>query len=155
MKVLIAFYSQTGKTKLVAERLKEILNANLEELIDNKKRSGIVGFISAIFDARFKKTTQISPIQFNPANFDIVIIGTPIWAGMPVPAVRTYLNYYAPQINRIAFFCTYHSSNSQGTFKELEQIANKTPVATLALSAKDFDSKKFPEKIKTFVESLK
>ncbi|MCS7258220.1 MAG: hypothetical protein NZ601_02480 [candidate division WOR-3 bacterium] len=155
MSVHIVFYSKSGRTKLVAKTIQTFLNATLEELIDHKKRSGIWGFLTAIFDARFKKLTVISQVQYNPGNFELVVIGTPIWAGMPAPAVRTYLIQYASQIDKIAFFCTHGSSSPENVFKELERIAGKVPIATLAISSKDFKTNKLLEKVKNFVEALK
>jgi len=62
MKALVVFYSRTGTTKQVAEALAQSLNCDSEELIDTKKRSGPLGFLSAGRTQRQKSSpsSQIS-----------------------------------------------------------------------------------------------
>ena len=53
MKVLVAFYSRTGSTKLVAEAIAQALNADVEEIKDKKDRNGIFGFLKSGYEAVF------------------------------------------------------------------------------------------------------
>jgi flavodoxin len=112
MKAIIYFYSLTGKTKFVAEELSKQLNCLIEEIIDNKKRKGFFGFIKAGRDALFKKTTSISEIKHNPADFDLVIIGQPIWAGKSVPAISTLLETHKINAKTVLFFTSDGSNIS-------------------------------------------
>jgi flavodoxin len=47
MKTLVVYYSRTGKTRFVAERVASELKADIEEVVDLKNRSGRFGFLKA------------------------------------------------------------------------------------------------------------
>ena len=44
MKCLVVYYTRTGKTKFVAEAIATQLGADLEEVVDLKKRGGAIGW---------------------------------------------------------------------------------------------------------------
>jgi flavodoxin len=148
MKTLVAFYSRTGNTKKVAEKIAAKLNANVEEIIDKKKRSGIFGWFGAAWDAAKKRFTVIET-KFNPEEYDLVIIGTPVWASDISPAVRTYINNY--KLKNIALFCTYGCSVGK-TFESIEELEIK-PLATLGLKTKNID--RSSENIDEFCNKVK
>lgn len=53
--ILVVYYSRTGATRKVAEYITKQLGADMEEIIDMKKRSGIWGFLIGGRDALRKK----------------------------------------------------------------------------------------------------
>jgi flavodoxin len=154
MKALVVFYSRTGATKQVAEALAESLNCDSEELIDTKKRSGPLGFVSAGRDAKAKKLTKLTDIKRDPASYDLVILGTPIWAGTLSSAARTYIANNKSKFTRVAFFCTNGGSESQQLFAEMEALCERRPVSILALQEKEVKKGVYQDKLRQFVEGL-
>jgi flavodoxin len=154
MKALVVFYSRTGATKQVAEALAESLNCDSEELIDTKKRSGPLGFVSAGRDAKAKKLTKLTDIKRDPASYDLVILGTPIWAGTLSSAPRTYITNNKSKFTRVAFFCTNGGSESQQLFAEMEAVCERRPVSILALQDKEVKKGVYQDKLRQFVEGL-
>ncbi|MCX8015553.1 MAG: hypothetical protein N2748_05985 [candidate division WOR-3 bacterium] len=159
MNILIAFYSKTGNTKIVAEAIAEnfkrlslnnALTVSVEEIIDMKNRSGILGWLKAGRDAIRKKLTTIAEPKFNPINFEIVILGTPIWAGMPSPAIRTYLSKYCSQLKKIAFFATSKYQNIK-ILDELSKLCQPTPLISY-LNITEKELKALKSKAGTFTE---
>ncbi|MBD3248728.1 flavodoxin [Candidatus Woesearchaeota archaeon] len=148
MKILTVYYSRTGKTKKIAEKISKELNSDIDEISDLKKRSGILGFLGGGRDAFFKKSTKIKFIK-DPSKYDIVIIGTPIWAGTCVPAVREYLK--KNKIKKTAFFCTAGSKQAKA-WKDMEELSSK-PIATLDIKDKKVDS--FDKEIRIFCKKVK
>ena len=104
MKSLVVYYSRTGNARFVAETIAAEIGADVEEVIDLKKRSGTLGFLSGGFAARRGKETEIAPTKKSPAGYDIVIVGTPVWAGRPSPAIRTYLKKNDLSGKKVAVF---------------------------------------------------
>lgn len=148
MKILIAFYSKTGNTKKVGEEIARNLISETDEIIDLKDRTRkIIGWIIAGKDASTKKLTKIEHKK-DPSKYDLVIIGTPVWAWTITPAIRTYLT--KNKFNKVAFFCTCDGQKGK-TFEEMEKLS-KEPIAILELKDKEVTSK---EKIKEFCEKLK
>ncbi|MDD5254095.1 MAG: flavodoxin [Candidatus Nanoarchaeia archaeon] len=152
MKTLIVYYSKTGNTKKVAEELNKQIKADVEEIIDTKKRSGILGWILGGRDAVRNKLTKINPIKYNPEDYDLVLIGSPVWGFKVVPAIRTYLT--ENKFKQVAFFCTMDGSGDEGTFKSMEEISKK-PIATLAVKSKELEQNILADKIKEFIEKWK
>lgn len=51
MRSLVVYYSRTGNTRYVAEKIATEFNADLEEIIDKKNRSGSLGYAISRLDA--------------------------------------------------------------------------------------------------------
>ena len=67
MKALVVYYSRTGNTRAVAERIAQELGAEIEEVLDKKKRSGALGFLLGGKDATMGNKTEIAETSKNPA----------------------------------------------------------------------------------------
>lgn len=154
MKILTVFYSRTGTTKSVAELISNGLKSDKEEIIDMADRSGVMGWLKGGRDAKQKKLTKIKPIQKDPSKYDLIVIGTPIWAWDLVPAVRTYLTDNKSKIKKIAVFCTEGSSGHETAFKTVEEITGKKPIKTLFLTTKEVKSNNHKTKIDDFIKNL-
>ena len=155
MKMLVVFYSRSGKTKKVAEAISEILKCDREEIFDIKSREGIVGFLSAGTDANLRRLTTIKEIKNNPSLYDLIIIGTPIWSSNISTPIRTYLSLYKEDFKKVAFFCTRLGSDSKKVFDDMKNISQKTPITLLELTSREVTRDKYMQKVKEFVENLK
>src|SRR5512138_3081069 len=101
MKILITYFSKTGNTKKVAIDLSKKLNTEIDEVIDLKDRE----FLLQGRDAARGFLTEIKTAK-NPANYDLVIIGTPVWALNSTPAIRTYITNFKNEFKKVAIFTT-------------------------------------------------
>ena len=155
MKKLVVYYSLTGNTKSLAENISKSLNCDIEEIIDKKNRRGFFGFLAAGRDAFLKRITEIDNIKKDPKNYDMVIIGTPVWAGKITPAIRTYLLNNKDKIKKFAFFTTSGASASDKIVKNLEDILNKKCDSFLNLSTKEIKNTLFKEKLENFLKVIK
>ncbi len=154
MKILVTFYSRTGTTRKVAQRLSQELGADSEEIIDLKKRAGLGGFFSSGFDAVRKNKASIDSLENDPVEYDLVVVGTPIWAGQIAPAIRTYLTANRSKIKKVAFFSTGSEADHEKTWPDMREACGQAPVATLALSAKSVVSGEYFSRLKDFVAKL-
>lgn len=147
-KILIAYYSRTGNTKNIGRKIAKILKADIEEIIDKKNRMGIIRWLIAGRDAFKKKETEIT-FKKSSSKYNLLVIGTPVWAATLVPAIRTYLK--KNKVKRIAFFCTCGGSPGK-TFDELKKISKK-PLATLSVRTKELELHE--KEIKDFCKKIK
>lgn len=154
MNALVAYYSRTGNTKKVAEKLAILLKCVSEEIHDTKNRKGIFGWLSAGKTATKKELTTLEMVSNDPASFDIVIIGTPMWNHTVSTPIRTYLTQYKDSFRKVAFFCT-HQFTDDSPFEEMASLCGKTPVSTLILhSKKEVEGDKYIKKAEEFVDRL-
>ncbi len=154
MKTLVVFYSRSGNTKKIAEKISDKMKSDIEELIDIKNRKGLFGWFSAVRDARSKKLTTINVIKNDPAKYGLVIIGTPIWAGLMAPAVRTYINQNKAKFKNVAFFCTYIGSGDLKAFNDMEDFTGMTHVSKFGLREKELNTN-HEDKLNNFIKSIK
>ena len=153
-KVLLTYYSWRRKTKDVAELLGRNIECDEEEINEKNPRKGILGFIRAGRDALKKRGTEIEPFENDISSYDLIIVGTPVWAGHVTCAVRTFLTENKDKINNVAFFCTANSSKEAKEFTDMQEILNKKPKSTMRISTKDFNNLNVYNKILKFLKPL-
>ena len=153
-KTLVVYYSRDGTTKRVAGEIAKHLKADIEEIIDTKNRKGIFGYVFAGRDAMRKRLAEIKPVKKDPAKYDVVAIGTPIWGWSMTPAIRTYISLNIHKFKRVAFFCTMGGSGGMKTFAEMENILKK-PIAVLELKADEVKGGTHLKKVKEFCRKVK
>jgi flavodoxin len=153
MRSLVVYYSRTGNTRKIAEELANALECDIEEIVDTKNRSGILGFLRSGRDAGNRKLTVIKDIINDPSNYDLLIIGTPIWGGHVSTPVRTYIHQNQANLNNVAFFCTAGGNKFDGAFNDMKELCGVSPVATLGVRAKEIKEGSF-SKIQEFIKGI-
>jgi len=154
MKSLVVFYSRSGHTKKVAESISAGLGAEIEEIIDTKKRSGPIGFMVSGKDAVQKKLTKLRESSKDPGDYDIVIIGTPIWVGAMSAPIRTYLTEKKEKLGKVAFFCTAGSDDGKRTFSAMEELCGKEPASVLTVHTKVVKAGNFEKDVERFAGEI-
>ncbi|MGW8184964.1 MAG: flavodoxin family protein [Candidatus Moraniibacteriota bacterium] len=153
-KILVTYYSRTQTTRKVAENLAEKLGADIEEVKDTVDRTGVKGYWFSGKDATLRKLTVLEKSEKNLSDYDMVIIGTPIWSwNMSVP-VRTYITENKDKFPDVAFFCTMGGSGDERAFKDMSEIIGKKPISILALKTVEVVKNSAEEKIEEFVKSV-
>lgn len=145
MKTLIMYYTRTGNAKFMAETIAAELGADVEEVIDLKKREGKLGWWSAGKDAMGGKETEIAQPKRTPTDYDLLIIGQPVWAGNPTPAIRTYLAKNNLSGKKIALF--FSASNLGKAVERTKALMpDCTFVGELTINEKAFENKEETKK---------
>lgn len=151
MKTLIVFFSLTGNTRKIAQAISDELNGTLEEIQDTRNRNGIAGYLLSIMEAIFKKRSKIQEVKHDPSAYDLVIIGTPVWAFNISSPVRTYLEQKKNSINAAAFFVTCTASGGKKVLQDMTNLYGKKASALLEIKEEDIKSGKYLEKVKQFM----
>ena len=154
-KTLVVYYSRRGITRRVAEKIAAELECDIEEIVDTKDRSGVRGWMRAARDARAKNLTVIEDIKHGPSSYDLVVVGTPVCVWTMAAAVRTYLTENKGRLPEVAFFLTTGGTGMRRTFRRMEELCGKTPVACLGLKARHVRKKDVTKKNKAFVGRLR
>ena len=119
MKTLVAYYSQTGNTKRVAEVLAENLSADIEAIVSDTKGKGMGRLAMQAF---LRVRAKIAQTTNDAASYDMVVIGSPVWVGKMSSPIRTYLAQNKDKFTSVAFFCTHGQPGSGGSAKMLESM---------------------------------
>ena len=153
----VVYYSLSGNTKEAAKVIARKLGAKIFEidlvkpLPNNTVRQMLVGGMQSTFGRRPK----IKGVPDNIDYYDEIILGMPVWAGMPASPVNTFIKNYgvADKIDAVFTFsgggdndsCRRHLSKSLKNLKNQVALADRNSNA-----AKDNQ-----EKLEKFVMSIK
>lgn len=154
MRLLIVYNTRTNFTKKIAQELAKKLSADTEELVDLKKRTGPLGYFTAGKDAAGKRLTKLEPLRKNIYEYDLIIIGTPVWVGTMTPAIRTFLEAQKHNIKRFVCFSTQGSSSRQKVFDEINKVMGRNSEVNTFFPTKEVAQEKYSEKLEEFVRRI-
>lgn len=146
MKIEIIYFSLSGNTEKVAKIIFEFLrtkniNSSLFKLIPEKNYSFLTNCNLALKEKEIplKETPDIK-------NFDLIFIGSPVWAFNITPAVRTFLNKTDLNGKEIFLFTTYGSgtgkSKAMRKFEELVRNKGGKVKGKIEIKGKRVDEEK-------------
>ena len=137
MKTAIIYYTMSENTKYAAEKIAEILGADLIQISPQKayKDKGFVKFIWGGRSALMGEAPKLMPYQFDAASYDRIILGTPIWASTFAPPIRSFIreNPMISQKELGAFACCGGGDTGKAFLKLKELLSIPELKAELVL----------------------
>ena len=159
MKTAIVYYSMHGNVRYVSEKVAKELGADLIELIPVKAYpdKGAMQFIWGGSAVTFKKKPELEPYTFNASDYDLVIIGTPVWASNFTPPLRTFFENNDLTGKKIAVIATSAGGDSSKCLEAVKAAAKADSLAAvLSLTdPKDKPSDENEKQIAAFIETCK
>jgi flavodoxin len=155
MRVLIVYNTRTNFTKRIAYELAEKLDADVEEIIDEKNRQGALGYLRGGKDAAAKKLTKIHQAKKSLRDYDLVILGTPVWVGTMTPAMRTFLKQEEANINKFVCFTTQGGKKRQKVFEEINKATKTESMVNEFFVTKNITKGIHKEKLNEFARRIK
>ncbi|MEZ5605249.1 MAG: flavodoxin domain-containing protein [Burkholderiaceae bacterium] len=152
-RILLAYSSRTGHTRKVAMDIASALDCDVEEIRDRVGRGGPLGYARSSLEAIARFDTLLAPTRHDPADYDLVVIGTPIWFWSLSSPVRTWVRRHRDDLRKVAFFCTCGSSGGQRALAEFEALCGEA-VASLVLTDREIDSGAHAASVAAFVGQL-
>ena len=123
MRTAVIFYSMSGNTAAAAKKVAENLHADLIEIRPEKAfpDKGFRKFFWGGKSAVMAETPKLMPYPFDPEQYDLLVIGFPVWAGNVAPPVRTFAveNRESVRNKKIAAFACQGGSGAEKAFKKL------------------------------------
>ncbi|MFC1592809.1 flavodoxin family protein [Candidatus Omnitrophota bacterium] len=111
MTAIIIYYSYSGNTKKVADVLSSYLGNKYEVAVSRLEApEESSSFAKQAVRALLRKRVNISNTETDLSSYDLICLGTPVWAFAPAPAMNTYLDQCAGLDGKqVAIFTTYGS----------------------------------------------
>lgn len=120
-KPIVVYYSRTGKTRTVANTLKEQLSGEIEEIQSTKDREGFLGLLTCVLDSIFDRDDTIEPFSKDLSAYNPVIIASPIWIGKLSSPAREFMKQANLEDKDVYIFLTYNGSLTEEKTKSLEE----------------------------------
>jgi flavodoxin len=130
--------------------------SDIEEIVDLKNRQGHLGYLGAIGDGSRGKETQIAETKLSPVEYDLIIVGTPVWAWSPTPAIRTYIEKNSGLSGKkVALFFTQDAPKPYAVEKTKALMPNANVVGVLTVSKALSDKAETEKKVVAWCTTLK
>ena len=93
MRILTVFYSLEGNCLALAEVIRESVSSDIEALRPEKEipRQGFLRLLIGGKQALFGQSVPNQPLVASIAEYDLIFIGTPVWAWRMSPPVLRFL----------------------------------------------------------------
>ena len=157
-KVLVAYFSATGTTKRVAEKLAAAVNADIYEI------KPLTPYTNADLNWRNSNSRssvemkdknarpEIAEDNFSVKDYDVVYLGFPIWWGTAPHIVETFLEKQDFSNKTIILFATSGSSGMGNTDKDLKPSVS---ASTKIIKGKVLNGNPSVEELNNWVKTLK
>lgn len=130
---LVLYFSATGTTKALAEKIAEATNSDIYEIVPKVPyTSEDLNYNS---DCRANSEQQddsarpeFEPVSANISNYDTVFIGYPIWWGTMPKIINTFLETYDLSGKTIMPFCTSGGSGIEASVSSIRSICPNADV---------------------------
>src|SRR5512139_1268886 len=153
-KTLVVYFSRSGHTRSVADEIARRCGADLEAIQDVRPRTGVFGYWRSAREAMKKTIIEIRPSTRDPAEYDLVILGTPIWGGNLCSPMRAYVSGHRGKFRQVAFFSTQGGSPPGKAFRDLAELCACAPRAVVAITDKQMQTGALSGKVDEFVRAL-
>lgn len=136
-RILVVDYSRTGNTHLVAKAIAHDCGADLERIREVRSRRGLWGYLRSAREAMKERPAEIRRPKLDPADYDLIVLGSPVWVGHVSSPMRRYLADNAGKFSRIAVFVSEGGRGGTKVLAEMAALAQRPPVARLKLRASE------------------
>ena len=158
MKTAVVYYSHDGNCAFTAKHIGKTLKADIVQvqLTDEKKRSGISKMVWGVMQIMSGTLPSIKPVDFNAETYDLIILGTPVWASSPAPAMRTFLAQTKISGKKIALFMCHAGGLGKALEKFKAAVEGNSIVSEIDLNnpVKFINLEKSKLEIESWVKAL-
>lgn len=133
--ILIVYFSETGTTKKAAKKIQSLVEGDLVRIRTKKAYTKDYDTLTQIAEKESNSDTrpEITTTIENMEQYDIVMIGYPIWWGKEPMVIRTFLEKYNLSGKKIVPFCTSGGSGISESIRDIRSIAKDS----IVLSGRD------------------
>lgn len=155
MKILIVYYSQTGKTERVVRELVDAFKSQGAEV--NEIRLEPVeekDYNTNIREAREGVEAEIRPTLTDVSDYDLVCVGTPVWSSAPAPPINGFLATCSGlKGKKGACFATYGGGSARSSLEKLRTKLEEKGANVIGSFGID-SSRPFTDKVKDSIRDF-
>lgn len=154
-RILVVYFSRSGYTAFAAQQIARRCGADLACIHDRTPRTGIGGYVRSALQALLGTRPAIRLDACRLEDYDLVIVGTPVWAWNMASPVRSFLSRYGRRCAQLAVFCTYGGSGHQRVMDDMAQLWGRPVVARLGLTQQQVEQRLHALDVTRFVAYIK
>jgi hypothetical protein len=152
---LVLYYSRTGTSRRLAERLADGLEAALVSITCRGYRRGPVGFAQALVNSRLGRLPDLDPLP-DLAGLETLVLVSPIWTDTISTPMRALLAGRPALPSRLGIALTSIGPTSHArALPRFQAALPRTSDAKLAVTRRALRTGRAEEEIAAFVRALK
>ena len=155
MKTCIIYNSYSGNTRSVAERVHAACGGNLIEVKSNENSSRLTAYTIGCYRAMKGMCDPIEPATIDVAADDLIVIGTPVWAGRATPAINAAVAALQGCRGKKAVIFATCGGKERETLPMLKKALEEKGVIVAGEFVFDKNGMKDPERINTMISKIK
>ena len=123
-KILVAYYSLTGKTEKVAQAIADASGGQMYKIQVAKDYPNDTKERRAILEQEIEQNylPPLATSNINPENYDIIFLGSPVWANHISQPVKSFLAKYNLAGKTVIPFVTHSGGGKGQSFKDVATL---------------------------------
>jgi flavodoxin len=157
MRSLVVYYSYEGHSAHIAAALARLLGADTVRLEteDDKARHGLAKYFWGGKMVFSKKLPPLKPFNIDIDQYDLIVLGGPVWAGAPAPAIFSFLNKVAISGKKVAFYLCHRGGPGKAKDKLEIALAGNTVAGEIDFCQQGDGFPDLGERLAAWIEALK
>jgi len=155
MKTTIIYNSYTGHTRSVAEQVSAACGGKLVEVRSNQYSSRLAAYTIGCYRAMKGMNDPIDPKEIDVSSDDLIVIGTPVWAGRATPAINAAIAALRGCSGKKAVIFATCGGRERETLPLLTRALASRGVTVAEAFVFDRRGVKDPERIKALIAAVK
>lgn len=140
VRACVIYYSYSGITRGIAEGIRNASGCDLIEIRTKTPYSSFTAYTTGVLRSRKGACDQIEPEEIDVSGYDLLIIGTPVWAWKPSPAINAAVRALKGCEGRSAVIfatCCNQPGEALPLLRKALEERGVTVVAGISLNAED------------------
>jgi flavodoxin len=108
MNTLVVYYSRTGNSRYLANKIAQRTGGDIEEIVPVIKLLPLQMLFSFI-----GKGAGIRKLSHSPQHYDRIVMCAPVWAGKLIAPLNDFLSKYRTHISKLYFALSCGSSDEE------------------------------------------
>jgi len=145
IRACVIFYSYSGITRGVAEGIRNASGCDIIEVRTKRPYTSFSVYTTGVLRSRKGACDEIEPAAIDVSGYDFLIIGTPVWAWKPTPAINAAVRALVGCEGRMAVIFTTCSNQPGEALSILSKALADRGVRVVAEISLDAEDTKNPD----------
>nr|WP_320160117.1 metalloregulator ArsR/SmtB family transcription factor [uncultured Methanoregula sp.] len=140
VRACVIYYSYSGITRGIAEGIRNASGCDLIEVRTKTPYSSFTAYTTGVLRSRKMACDPIVPDEIDVSQYDLLIIGTPVWAWKPSPAINAAVKALKGSEGKMAVIfttCSNHPGEALPLLSKALEERGVTVMAEISLNAED------------------
>ncbi len=116
MKVLMTYCPESASMEIVAKEIATAFSGeghevDVERITPAREYTGLARYVFGVFGFLFRAIRSAAKPSKDVSNYDLLVLGSPVWGGKPVQPVNNYLNVVSGPGRAFVFVNSENSDN--------------------------------------------